>query len=231
MNDFNFPVDGGPMIDGTWYNPQTGDSFTVRDSFFQDNQLMIQATDGRMFDYNTIQNYIKSDKPITIPQQKKTTELPKEILDEIEDVLPEDRELLQGRPNLYNSATPRPELKLPESQPELSEDERFIKRLLSRCTTPEIDVDVVWKNVPKKQLEMLRDYMGIDTELIANYYISSLDVESVRKQLAEKIAEYINHQLDGDNKTTVELDDDNKTAVEVTSKTTKPKTTTKSKNK
>ena len=27
----------GPIIDGTWYNPQTGDSFTVRDSFFGQN--------------------------------------------------------------------------------------------------------------------------------------------------------------------------------------------------
>ena len=36
----------GPMMEGTWYNTRTGDSFTVRDSFFEDNQFVITTTDG-----------------------------------------------------------------------------------------------------------------------------------------------------------------------------------------
>ena len=54
----------GPMMEGTWYNPRTGDSFTVRDSFFEDNQFVITTTDGRYLKYEQIQDYIKSDKPI-----------------------------------------------------------------------------------------------------------------------------------------------------------------------
>ena len=28
----------GPIMTGSWYNPNTGDSFVVRDSFFENNQ-------------------------------------------------------------------------------------------------------------------------------------------------------------------------------------------------
>ena len=34
----------GPVMQGTWYNPTTGDAFTVRDSFFEDNQYVITTT-------------------------------------------------------------------------------------------------------------------------------------------------------------------------------------------
>ena len=70
----------GPMMEGTWYNTNTGDSFTVRNSFFEDNQFIIQTTDGRVLGYNQIQDYIKSDKPINVskPSQQATT-LPQEV--------------------------------------------------------------------------------------------------------------------------------------------------------
>ena len=46
----------GPMIEGTWFNPDTGDRFTVRDSFFEDNNYTVLTTDGRTLNYNQIQN-------------------------------------------------------------------------------------------------------------------------------------------------------------------------------
>lgn len=57
-----FDASNGPIMEGHWVNPKTGDTFTVRDSFFQDNQYIVQTTDGRMLDYNFIQNYIKVEK-------------------------------------------------------------------------------------------------------------------------------------------------------------------------
>ena len=45
----------GPNMEGTWYNPQTGDSFTVRNSFFQDNQYLVQTTDGRVLTYEQLE--------------------------------------------------------------------------------------------------------------------------------------------------------------------------------
>jgi hypothetical protein len=59
MQGISFSIDG-PVMTGTWYNPKNGDSFTVRDTYFEDNQYMVITTDGRRMDYNMIQNYIKS---------------------------------------------------------------------------------------------------------------------------------------------------------------------------
>ena len=39
----------GPVMQGTWYNPNTGDAFTVRDSFFEDNQYVVTTTDDAYF--------------------------------------------------------------------------------------------------------------------------------------------------------------------------------------
>ena len=51
----------GPVMQGTWYNPSTGDAFTVRDSFFEDNQYVVTTTDGRYLQYSQLQNYVQSD--------------------------------------------------------------------------------------------------------------------------------------------------------------------------
>ena len=76
----------GPNMEGTWYNPKTGDSFTVRNSFFQDNQYVVQTTDGRVLDYNTLQYYVRSDKPIDMPKKNaQIDQLPTEIVDILED--------------------------------------------------------------------------------------------------------------------------------------------------
>ena len=41
----------GPTIEGVWQNPKTGDFFTVRDSYMEDDDFIIIATDGRRFNY------------------------------------------------------------------------------------------------------------------------------------------------------------------------------------
>ena len=64
MNNLTFGMEG-PIMDGTWYNTQTGDSFTVRNSFFEDNQYIVQTTDGRILRYDQIQNYILFHHPST----------------------------------------------------------------------------------------------------------------------------------------------------------------------
>ena len=85
----------GPIMHGTWYNPHTGDAFTVRDSFFEDNQYTITTTDGRYLRYDQIQNYIQSDmkledlKNINNENKPKETKeaLPLEVSNLIDDNL------------------------------------------------------------------------------------------------------------------------------------------------
>ena len=80
----------GPMMSGTWYNPQTGHKFTVRDCFFEDGNFIVMATNGQRYDYNTIQNYIQCndaegksiepDATVMAPQAQQTRQnLPPEV--------------------------------------------------------------------------------------------------------------------------------------------------------
>lgn len=115
--------DGGPIMEGTWFNPTTGDRFTVRDSFFEDNNYVVVTTDGRTLTYSQFQNYVKdttpgaADKPrLRDNANKKASkdELPPEVLamaegmdgkkdanDMIQEMydellLPEDKDIIYG---------------------------------------------------------------------------------------------------------------------------------------
>ena len=67
-----------PMMEGTWFNPKTGDVVKIRDTFFENNNYIARTTDGRMLNYSQLQNYIRDDskslkKPV---QEQKTPEKP-----------------------------------------------------------------------------------------------------------------------------------------------------------
>ena len=182
----------GPMIDGTWYNTQTGDHFTVRDSFFQDGQLMIQATDGRMFDYNTIQNYVKSNTPLqpNQPTQQPKTPVPTEVQNLLEDdsyLLEEDKSLI--------TIPQRPQTTTPTPQSTLSEDEIIINRILSRVEKPTVVYNTTWTKFPHKQLEMLIDMMGVEVSEIAKYFTNKISLEEIRESLQSQIARDIKNAL------------------------------------
>ena len=81
----------GPQFTGWWVNPKTGDKFNAIDAFFEDNQLLIKAADGRLFTYNQIQNYVQTKDPSSITSEaanvgskKGSAILPPEILNELE---------------------------------------------------------------------------------------------------------------------------------------------------
>lgn len=216
MNGLEFPIDG-PMIEGTWQNMQTGDYFNVRDSFIQDGMLMIQATDGRMFDYNTIQNYVKVDKPVPMQKQKKTApkkQIPTEILNEVEDagditesgLLPEDLELINGGGLAVDPGVleVKPPVKKVAEVVMEDEDIRLIRRALDRAKKdPEVNVNIKWSAYPNKQMDMLVDVLGVDVDKIADYYINKIDLTTIREAIKEEITNIINRKLEGDCDTAV----------------------------
>lgn len=182
----------GPMIDGTWYNAQTGDHFTVRDSFFQDGQLIIQATDGRMFDYNTIQNYVRSNTPI---QPNQPTQQPKTpVSTEVQNLLEDDSYLLEEDKSLI-TVPQKPQTTTPTSQPTLNEDEIIINRILSRVEKPIVIYNIAWTKFPHKQLEMLIDMMGVEVSEIAKYFTNKIDLEEIRESLQSQIERDIKNTL------------------------------------
>lgn len=181
----------GPMMDGTWYNPTTGDSFTVADAFFQDNQYMVKTSDGRLLDYNFIQHYVKSDKPIPKQTQSKpiSESLPAEVANLIADdsILSDDLALIQGKPlapslgNLYKNEDP---------------EIQIIEKALSKRSTPIVIANIDWLDYPKKEIDMLIDIMEIDKSKIIEWYINKLDLATIKESIKESIINYIDKKVE-----------------------------------
>lgn len=192
-NGVMFGMDG-PNMDGTWYNPQTGDSFTVRNSFFEDNQYIVQTMDGRVLNYNQIQNYVKSDHPIEVPKTSPATPdtLPMEVAGLIDegygDLEAEAMDLITQKP-LGNLAqqTPAPATELSPSRVDCV----VIERALNKCSWPNLRVGIEWEKFPVDEVKFLINTMDVDVDNVISYYLNTLDIELTSKMIRESLRLYI----------------------------------------
>lgn len=195
MNNGIMFGDQGPLMEGTWYNPSTGDSFTVRDSFFEDGQYMVTTTDGRMLGYNLIQNYIKSDRPIEVPTKPKQETLPNEVesLLATDDLVADTDIYGIGSPSLGNiNASPTTPMFTQETS-----NNGIIAKALGKASKPEVVANITWNDFPKRQIEMLSEIMEIDMKEIVEWYASQLDTTQIAIAIHNSIVSYINDQLYG----------------------------------
>ena len=196
----------GPTLTGNWYNPKTGDSFTVRDTYFEDNNFYVLTTDGRRMDYNLMSQYVQSDKPIPkMEPQKPQPQIPQEVLSQMVEsdgaddfMTDEDRALIMGSPVQTQQPVPptiHPNFSgtVAQGQGE-SEDDMLVRRILKRSTTPDVDCKVSWRNFPTKQMEML-DMMAVDVDSIVDYYIKDIDLEQIREIVKEGIRKHIEKSM------------------------------------
>lgn len=195
----------GPILTGNWYNPKTGDSFTVRDTYFEDNNFYVITTDGRRMDYNLMSQYVQSDKPIPkMEEQKQQAQIPQEVLSQMANndsddfMTEEDKALIMGSPvqpqqPVQPTIHPNFSGTVTQGQGE-SEDDMLVRRILKRSTTPDVDCKVSWRNFPTKQMEML-DMMAVDVDAIVDYYIKDIDLEQIREFVKEGIRKHIEKSL------------------------------------
>lgn len=182
----------GPVMNGTWYNPHTGDAFTVRDSFFEDNQYVVTTTDGRYFRYDQLQNYIQSDMKLEdLKQMHETKENTNEILplevsnliDKADDeepigILPDDLDLIKPRSlgNLGDKPTVanyvKDNIKLPVAP--VNMNSAIIEKALKNTVKPNFSINVEWSNYPSKEIEMLKDIMEIPSDEIVEWYLDNI---------------------------------------------------------
>ena len=193
----------GPVVQGTWINPNTGDSFTVRDAFFEDNQYIITTTDGRYIRYEQFQNYIQTDAKSVEGIKKaaankvKEEPLPAEvssILANDEDysnlMIPEDNIINRPLGNLND--TPQIGYSNPIKPVEpINMNIAIIEKALKNTEKPKFKVKVDWKAFPEKQLEMLHDIMNIEVDEIIEWYLENIQmidiVDTIKESIKEKI--------------------------------------------
>lgn len=206
-NGIQFTGDG-PVMSGTWYNPQTGHKFTVRDCFFQDGQFMVQTTDGRMLDYNMIQNYVQAtdsegrevqDRPMmeSMKSTNPVNDIPQEVADMLDTdtyMLPEDEVMISG-PQSSVSTQETPVHTSGFHQVVEDPDMPMVERVLRRFNDINPTISIDYNKLPKKQLDTLVDVLGIAPQTIAEYYIKKLDVSKVFEELKASIVEAVERCL------------------------------------
>ena len=184
----------GPVMQGTWYNPTNGDVFTVRDSFFEDNNYVVTTTDGRYLNYNQLQNYIQSDTPAE--QLKKSFSnkqqeiLPSEVQGILEDdsynslILPEDlnqsTNILSkplGNINNVSNSVYNVETK------HIDVNKTIIEKALKNTTPPKLTILAEWDKYPEKEITMLANIMDISRKDIADWYCENLENELLQELL------------------------------------------------
>ncbi len=200
MNNLTFGMEG-PIMDGTWYNPQTGDSFTVRNSFFEDNQYIVQTTDGRILRYDQIQNYVKSDKPIEMPKpQPTTTDLPPEVADLIGDYEADSIESMKVNSlgSLTASHEPEASTFIPETQmvnKSVSTNYDIISKALTKRSLPDFQVLINWDAFPSKEMNMLMELMDVEESEIVDWYLNQVDIADTTYMIKEVLKDFISKQL------------------------------------
>lgn len=199
----------GPLVQGTWVNPITGDSFTVRDSFFEDNNYVITTTDGRYIRYEQFQNYVQADEKSVaeiknnLKNKQQDEPIPAEIsgLIDTDDtdssmLTPEDAAMIYGNKpvslgNLNNIKAPLQESKAIQEE---NMNSAIIKKALSSTETPKFKINLKWDNYPAKQIEMLYDIMGISEEEIVEWYLNNIQmidiIDTIKESIKNKIVAF-----------------------------------------
>ncbi len=191
----------GPIISGSWMNYKTGDYFTVRDCFMQDNQIVILTTDNRSFNYDMMQDYVQvnngkndlSDMSREIKEknasQSIATDIPKEVMDLIQstDVDTYDYKETSKTGNAVGDFIAQNQLGQSQINAIDGEDLLFIKRVLRNVSTPEIKVDVDLNYIPNDKIEILVNTLGVDISNIAEWLIKDIDINDIKNAIKIQI--------------------------------------------
>lgn len=203
MNGISFDTMSGIDLTGWWYDHRTGTNINVVDQFFEDNNLYVKTADNRIIPYAKIENYIKTDSPIkkqeTQPQKSKT--IPKEILDELDDLsenesqdfsdvtmFDDDIEMLKGNTHRLSDATPRPQLVLPNQQP-INPNKHIIEKAFSKINDMMFDFTILWEG-HTELINMLTNVMDISKEEIIDF-LTDKYFNNTKYTFKEKLRDFL----------------------------------------
>lgn len=217
MNAPGITFDGtAPMMEGTWFNPKTGDVIKIRDTFFENNNYVARTTDGRMLSYSQLQNYVRDDSK-SVPSKNKTAKqetpanptplggpnTPKVKLETL--LHPEDLAMLDGLENpeqqaeieathgLQNGMAERMNgisNYLDQRGQELTISDQILDRALADEDEPHLEVNVTW-NAPTEKLKFLKYNMGITDSDIVRWINRSLDKRDLHADVKDSVANWV----------------------------------------
>ena len=215
------PMMGGVMMEGTWFNRLTGDSFTVMDSYFEDNNFRVRTTDNRVLDYNTFQDYMQVDPkelpalkaeydrehnapardPLSQPVKPSTTTGTTTAPDDYASLLAEDPVLGSGivppADALNRPVVPSPRPTTVPNEPVntyTNPNVVLIDKALRHQSIPTVKVSFDWDTFPKKQIEALTDVIDVPVSDIVDYLYYET-IETALPEIEQSLKEYIRSKI------------------------------------
>jgi hypothetical protein len=217
MNTAGITFDGtAPMMEGTWFNPKTGDVIKIRDTFFENNNYIARTTDGRMLNYSQLQNYVRDDsktpntnkqevKPVqqaaAAPVQNTPSVDPDSMLSQ------EDRDILEGlsNPDAAQNRSAVQEVQngiaerlngiadyIDKRGQELTISDQIINRAMEDEEEPRLVVQVSW-NAPVEKLRFLKENMGITDSDIVRWITRTLDSRDLSSDVRDSVTEWVDN--------------------------------------
>ena len=189
-----------------------------------------------MLDYNFIQHYVKSDKPIPKqPTEQKKEKLPEEVANLLannndDDILEEDLQLISNNNlgNLKDNQRNNPSQKThTQSTSNISTELVIVQKALSKTSEPLMNIDITWNNFPSKEIGLLTEVMDINVDDVISYYLSQIDMQGIYNNLATCLIEFIKNKLGGSTKLESEENDEKEVKSDKKTKNTNKKKNTK----
>ena len=206
---------GGPT--GKWINMRTGQTILVKDTFTEGDRMTVMCSDGRMIPMSEFsRDYVQMDESQQIGQQPQPAQPSRPALDE--------NLLLKGmgqRP----AEVSKPVIDMPQDNTsyigvhndpyggrwdngnyvigdvESAKINSLVDKLLDKCKSPVITVDLKWDNAPINELNMLKTIYDVTDEEIVDAVVEKfISLEAIKEQMTSRVNELLNPKKVGEKK-------------------------------
>lgn len=187
-------------ISGTWINRSNGDKITVRNTFIDGDNMIIQTTDGRQISMADFQNYIQMSDDEYDAQGHKVGSGSLDLGD-IGKIEQERHVKLQPTRKVIDNSFEEPNFGFTEkrtvqetkTQKTEKESDKLLKKLFDKINLEvNVKVDLDCNNFPINELKMLQTIYDVNDEDISEYIIKNIINDDVYRSA---VAEYIKEQL------------------------------------
>ena len=189
-------------ITGTWVNRMTGDKITVRNTFIDGDNMIIQTTDGRQISMNEFQNYIQMDDNEYDANGRAIGHGTSDIGNI--SLIENERRVIVGQQNIertvIDNSFEEPISKMSKSKKQehkqtnkLTESEKLLNKLFEKIKLDvDVDLNIDCNNFPVAELKMLQNFYDVSDEDISEYIIRNVINEDVFRSA---VAAYIKERL------------------------------------
>lgn len=203
-----------PIMSGWWYNPRTGDSFQVRDCYFDNGDYKVQTMDGRLLSYSQVEQYVQSEKPIAkqpkvnpavtenknlakqaaaqagatdiIERKPVAPQIPKETIDDYKEDIPSSiLNELDDVDVIEQPVKKAVEAPKPTKSVNYEMIDRAIGPKMEQCS---VEAQCKWGVVSEDEIKVLVNMMKVEVDEIAEYiYEKKCSKEQILQALKENI--------------------------------------------